>query len=168
MPVYLDTMGYAFTFPVFKYLGGSRIACYVHYPTISTDMLAKVSSGDASFNNAAASGSAIRTRLKLVYYNAFAKLYSLMGNRAELIMANSSWTRGHIVDIWKRQDVNLVFPACDTTTLQAFPLQPRENLLVSVAQFRSVINFVLNRSIAPFLVLTDLPSILLLHLRQQA
>jgi hypothetical protein len=32
-------MGYAFTFPVFKILGNCRVACYVHYPTISTGAL---------------------------------------------------------------------------------------------------------------------------------
>ena len=37
--VYIDTMGYAFTAPLFRALGGARTAAYVHYPTISTDML---------------------------------------------------------------------------------------------------------------------------------
>ncbi|EPY84883.1 hypothetical protein CB1_000435010 [Camelus ferus] len=37
--VYIDSMGYAFTLPLFKYLGGCRVGSYVHYPTISTDML---------------------------------------------------------------------------------------------------------------------------------
>ena len=27
-------MGYAFAYPIFKLLGGSQVACYVHYPTI--------------------------------------------------------------------------------------------------------------------------------------
>lgn len=40
--VYIDSMGYAFTLPVFKYLGGCHVASYVHYPTISTDMLSVV------------------------------------------------------------------------------------------------------------------------------
>ena len=39
---FIDTMGYAFTLPLFKYFGGSKVGCYVHYPTISTDMLNKV------------------------------------------------------------------------------------------------------------------------------
>ena len=37
--VYFDSMGYAFTYPIFKYLANRPVACYVHYPTISTDML---------------------------------------------------------------------------------------------------------------------------------
>lgn len=40
--LYIDSMGYAFTLPVFRYLGGCHVASYVHYPTISTDMLSVV------------------------------------------------------------------------------------------------------------------------------
>ena len=40
--VYVDSMGYAFTLPVFRYLGGCRVGSYVHYPTVSTDMLSVV------------------------------------------------------------------------------------------------------------------------------
>lgn len=40
--LYIDTMGYAFTIPLFRYLGGCSVASYVHYPTISTDMLSVV------------------------------------------------------------------------------------------------------------------------------
>ena len=50
--VYIDTMGYAFTIPLFKYLGGCKVGCYVHYPTISTDMLDRVSARTSSYNNA--------------------------------------------------------------------------------------------------------------------
>eukprot|EP01052_Picozoa_sp_SAG31_P018775 SAG31_NODE_1343_length_8700_cov_1.967911_9_plen_133_part_00 len=84
-PIFVDTTGYAFTFPVrltntfdehnrqriFKstcvsnltslttslehqvarWLAGSVVGCYVHYPTISTDMLEAVASRTASFNN---------------------------------------------------------------------------------------------------------------------
>eukprot|EP01047_Picozoa_sp_COSAG01_P097354 COSAG01_NODE_27698_length_679_cov_0.910345_1_plen_145_part_10 len=42
--VFVDTTGYAFSFPVARYLGGCSVGCYVHYPTISTDMLAAVAS----------------------------------------------------------------------------------------------------------------------------
>lgn len=41
--VYIDSMGYAFTYPLFKHLAGRSVACYVHYPTISSDMLQAVS-----------------------------------------------------------------------------------------------------------------------------
>lgn len=51
--VYIDSMGYAFTLPLFKYLGGCRVGSYVHYPTISTDMLSVVKNQNVGFNNAA-------------------------------------------------------------------------------------------------------------------
>lgn len=40
--LYVDSMGYAFTLPLFRYLGGCSVGSYVHYPTISTDMLSVV------------------------------------------------------------------------------------------------------------------------------
>lgn len=39
--VFVDTMGCAFTYPLARSLG-CRVACYVHYPTISSDMLRRV------------------------------------------------------------------------------------------------------------------------------
>jgi hypothetical protein len=38
--VFVDTTGWAFTFPLAK-LAGCKVACYVHYPTVSTDMLGR-------------------------------------------------------------------------------------------------------------------------------
>lgn len=43
LQVFVDTAGYAFTFPL-AMAAGARVACYVHYPTISTDMLRRVQS----------------------------------------------------------------------------------------------------------------------------
>lgn len=61
-------MGYAFTFPLFSLLGGCEVAAYVHYPTISNDMLLRVSSREASFNNESTiSQSTMKTFAKLTY-----------------------------------------------------------------------------------------------------
>jgi hypothetical protein len=38
----LDTMGYAFTFPVVSWFAGIPVGAYIHYPTISTDMISRV------------------------------------------------------------------------------------------------------------------------------
>lgn len=66
--VYVDTMGYAFTFPIFRWLVGSRVACYVHYPTISTDMLAAVAERrPTSTNSESVATSTSRSQLKLMY-----------------------------------------------------------------------------------------------------
>ena len=41
---FTDTMGYAFTFHIVTLIGHIPAGAYVHYPTISTDMLARVKS----------------------------------------------------------------------------------------------------------------------------
>lgn len=48
--MFIDTTGWAFTYPL-AWLAGSRVACYVHYPTVSMDMLDRVWSRQASYNN---------------------------------------------------------------------------------------------------------------------
>ena len=99
--VFVDSMGYAFVLPLFRLLGGCRVACYVHYPTISRDMLERVASRESSFNN---DGQVARSKVqsigKWLYYRAFAVLYGVMGAAAEVVMVNSSWTRGHIAALW--------------------------------------------------------------------
>jgi alpha-1,2-mannosyltransferase len=61
-------MGYAFTFPIFRFLGGCFVGAYVHYPTISTDMLSRVISNEEGVNNDKfIAKSLIFTNLKLMY-----------------------------------------------------------------------------------------------------
>lgn len=65
--VFLDTTGFAFTYPLAALLGRSRVAAYVHYPTISTDMLALVREQRPAYNNdAAVAGSGWKSRAKLL------------------------------------------------------------------------------------------------------
>lgn len=73
--IYIDTMGYAFTLPLFKHIGGCRVGCYVHYPTISTDMLRRVKSRVNAHNNRSiVAKNPFLTWLKLTYYRIFAKV----------------------------------------------------------------------------------------------
>jgi alpha-1,2-mannosyltransferase len=51
--ILVDSMGYAAIYPFFKYMGCCKIVAYVHYPTISSDMLDAVESGMMSVNNSA-------------------------------------------------------------------------------------------------------------------
>jgi len=57
-------------------------------------------------------------------------------------MVNSSWTRGHIDALWRKQgSTKIVFPPCDTAAFCALPLQRQPpscggRVVVSVAQFR--------------------------------
>jgi alpha-1,2-mannosyltransferase len=102
--VWVDTMGAAFTFPIARLAGVSGVACYVHYPTVSTDMLARVADRRPDFNNdAAISGSAAATAGKLLYYRLFAVLYSWAGSYADAVMVNSKWTHAHIAAMWGLQ-----------------------------------------------------------------
>lgn len=66
-------MGYAFTLPLFKYFGGCKVGCYVHYPTISTDMLKRVKSRTLAHNNRnIVAKNPFLTWIKLTYYRIFA------------------------------------------------------------------------------------------------
>lgn len=65
-------MGYAFTYPLFRYVGGCRVATYTHYPTISTDMLRHVYRRTASHNNSRViARNPFLSAAKLVYYKLF-------------------------------------------------------------------------------------------------
>jgi len=142
--VYIDTMGYAFTLPLFKYIGGCKVSCYVHYPTISTDMLMKVDRREADFNNAAMiARSKVLSTGKLMYYRLFAYLYGVVGRCADVVMVNSSWTQNHINDLWKvPHKTSIVYPPCDTTNLLELPLDREESTkaiprrIISIGQFR--------------------------------
>ncbi|XP_006010894.2 GDP-Man:Man(3)GlcNAc(2)-PP-Dol alpha-1,2-mannosyltransferase [Latimeria chalumnae] len=139
--VYIDSMGYAFTLPLFKYLGGCHVGCYVHYPTISTDMLSVVRDRNTRFNNATfISQNPILSNAKLVYYHIFAFMYGLVGSCSATIMVNSTWTQNHILALWKSADhTSIVYPPCDIKTFLDIKLDStskKEHSIVSVGQFR--------------------------------
>jgi alpha-1,2-mannosyltransferase len=136
-------MGYAFTLPIFKYLGGANVASYVHYPTISTDMLDIVSSGRVAYNNQGfVARNRVLSEIKSVYYKVFAKLYSVVGRTSDVVLVNSSWTQNHINKLWKIPEITFkVYPPCDVNEFKSVP-QPVDDStkpgyrIVSVAQFR--------------------------------
>ncbi|XP_050546579.1 GDP-Man:Man(3)GlcNAc(2)-PP-Dol alpha-1,2-mannosyltransferase [Daktulosphaira vitifoliae] len=130
--VYIDTMGYAFTFPLFYIIAKCKVGCYVHYPTISSDMMNKVVQQRGKRKRI--------SYIKLFYYQIFAKLYSMVGWFSDSIIVNSSWTEDHIKSLWKRSlSTHKVYPPCDTSDLQCIPLE-RSNKksikIISLAQFR--------------------------------
>ncbi|XP_053312297.1 GDP-Man:Man(3)GlcNAc(2)-PP-Dol alpha-1,2-mannosyltransferase [Spea bombifrons] len=140
--IYIDSMGYAFTLPLFKYIGGCRVGCYVHYPTISTDMLSVVRSQHSRFNNSTyISNNTVLSRMKLIYYTLFALLYGWVGSCSDIIMVNSTWTFNHILDLWKCSEcTHIVYPPCDVQTFLDIKLnleqEKHERSLVSIGQFR--------------------------------
>ncbi|KAL8622157.1 hypothetical protein ACOMHN_052959 [Nucella lapillus] len=140
--IYVDSMGYAFTLPLFRFLGGCKVAAYVHFPTISMDMLEKVSERSAAHNNMSfIANSALLSHLKLFYYRLFAYLYGVMGKQSQVVMVNSSWTLGHIQQLWKVPNrTHVVYPPCDVSEFLTIPLTssdaaPTKNI-ISIGQFR--------------------------------
>ena len=84
LQVVVDTSGWAFTYPLYR-LASVKVASYTHYPVISTDMLQRVVSRRAAFNNdASVAASPLRSAVKLVYYYLFAAAYGAMGGCANV------------------------------------------------------------------------------------
>lgn len=142
--IYIDTMGYSFTLPLFKYLGGCKIGSYVHYPTISTDMIDKVNERHEDFNNARfISKSVVLSSIKIFYYRLFAFLYGVCGSCSDVVMVNSTWTLNHINALWKiPHKTSIVYPPCNTKNLLELTIDENETYkcrpyqILSLAQFR--------------------------------
>jgi len=139
--IYMETIGFTFTLPVFKLLRCTVIT-YVHYPTISSDMIQNVrTSTHASFNNREIFIRSPTLRsVKLIYYRILAYLYGLAGRRADLVLVNSSWTQAHISSLWKTK-AHVVYPPCDVESFKSLHSRgakcasPALNI-ISIAQFR--------------------------------
>jgi len=140
--LWVDTSGYPLAYPFLRLLcGRTRIAAYVHYPLVSSDMADRVRRGADMYNNSGRiAASAVLTRLKLMYYGAMMAVYGASLRSAHLVVANSTWTAGHLRKVayaFTPERVEVVFPPCDTAGLSRVPLQPRpRRALVSVGQFR--------------------------------
>uniref|UniRef100_A0A3P9JWK7 GDP-Man:Man(3)GlcNAc(2)-PP-Dol alpha-1,2-mannosyltransferase n=1 Tax=Oryzias latipes TaxID=8090 RepID=A0A3P9JWK7_ORYLA len=126
--LYVDSMGYAFTLPIFRYLGGCKVASYVHYPTVSTDMLSVVRDRNPRFNNADfISRNPLLSTMKVVYYCCFALLYGLAGSCSDVVMVNSTWTLGHILALWRSPSrTSIVYPPCDVRAFLDVPLEEED------------------------------------------
>lgn len=140
--LYIDSMGYAFTLPLFRYLGGCSVGSYVHYPTISTDMMSVVRERNPRFNNPDfISNSLFLSAFKVVYYCMFALLYGMVGSCSDLIMVNSSWTLNHILSLWHAPNrTSVVYPPCDVSAFLDIPLEEdgdrKCHSIISIGQFR--------------------------------
>ena len=136
-------MGYAFTYPLFKYIGACRVGTYTHYPTISADMLKHVYKRIVSHNNhRIIARNPFFSAAKIVYYKIFAMIYGWTGRCADTVIVNSSWTEDHINSIWQCPlKTHRVYPPCDVGHLTKLPLleddQKGEFIkIISIAQFR--------------------------------
>jgi alpha-1,2-mannosyltransferase len=123
--VFIDTMGYAFTLPFVSSVLEIPTAAYVHYPTISTDMLARLPGVSV---------------VKNLYWRIFALAYGYVCQQINVLMTNSSWTRDHMEQLTgkkaSKEQIRIVFPPCDTNALTALSLTGREKSIIYVAQFR--------------------------------
>ena len=123
--VFFDTVGHAFGYPVAR-LAGCVVACYVHYPTISSDMIARVATRSDMYNNRpAVARSYLLSAAKLAYYRLFAVAYGACGRYAACVAANSSWTAAHLRRLWRVHRVRVVYPPCDVAGLTDFSLSDR-------------------------------------------
>lgn len=89
-------------------------------------------------NNNIVASSSVTTYVKLIYYFLFAISYACVGSLCKLVMVNSSWTYEHISSLWKgaSRRICILFPPCDTESLQNLPLQRSKPIIVSIGQFR--------------------------------
>lgn len=151
--VFVDTMGYAFALGLSKFLFRDvPTGAYVHYPTISTDMLDSLdpTSAVGSQGVNAGKGTGARGYAKKLYWKLFAWFYSLTGSSIDIVMTNSSWTQAHIQKLWgpRRQrkqhasPIAVVYPPVAVKVMEqeievseASEAQ-RESVILYIAQFR--------------------------------
>lgn len=146
--IFIDTMGYAFSVALCRYLFPKvPTAAYVHYPTISTDMLQSLddTTGEKGIHSGAGKG--LKGKVKRYYWHAFAKLYGFAGRQIDVVMCNSTWTQGHIRELWKPKRASasfaaIVYPPCPVEELEAKirltqeSEKQRGNTVLYIAQYR--------------------------------
>ncbi|CAB4062260.1 ALG11 [Lepeophtheirus salmonis] len=118
--IFIDTMGYAFTLPIFKYLVRLRRPGYNNSRYIAQNLWV--------------------SKAKTAYYKTFAYLYGLTGRFGSMVtMVNSSWTEEHIKSIWKT-NVHRIYPPCDVEDFSNISIMPDSEkinkTILSVGQFR--------------------------------
>lgn len=153
--IFIDTMGHAFALCLSHFLFPSvPTAAYVHYPTISTDMLDSLSDTTGQRGVNAGTGTGWRGTAKRIYWHLFARLYGWVGGHIDLVMCNGTWTANHISTLWtpyrnrRRRNLpnstpTILFPPCPVTELLSrIDVSPtseqslREPIILYIAQFR--------------------------------
>ncbi|KAF2002668.1 glycosyltransferase family 4 protein [Amniculicola lignicola CBS 123094] len=149
--VFVDTMGYAFALALSSWFFPTvPTGAYVHYPTISTDMLDSLDTGGQGIN--AGTGAGFRGKAKRWYWQLFAWLYCRVGSTIDVVMTNSSWTQAHIQTLWgpyrnnetdsDSTDIDVVFPpvaveeVVSNVVVSEASEKKREPSILYIAQFR--------------------------------
>ena len=148
--VFIDTMGYSFVTALAKFLFPFMpTGAYVHYPTISTDMLSSLDDNSGKGLNAG-TGRGWKGYLKKQYWLLFAQLYGWTGGLNDVVMTNSSWTQSHIQSLWgsrrsrvgRTSPIEVVFPPVSVDEIEnAIEVseaseRSRERTILYIAQFR--------------------------------
>ncbi|RFU79444.1 alpha-1,2-mannosyltransferase alg11 [Trichoderma arundinaceum] len=151
--IFIDTMGYAFALSLSKFFFRSvPTGAYVHYPTISTDMLESLdpTSAVGSQGVNAGQGTGARGTAKKTYWRLFALLYAWVGSSIDVVMTNSTWTQGHVKSLWgpyrrekdRSNPIAVVYPPVAVSEFEqevevsAESEKVREPVLIYIAQFR--------------------------------
>lgn len=139
--IYMDTMGCAFTYPIFRYLAQCPVGCYTHYPVITSTMMRRVKHRITTYNNRSViARNPILTWCKLLYYKIFGWLYGVAGRCADIVMVNGTWTEEHINELWKQPfNTHRVYPPCEVSELKKLRSLVKDSdpiQIISVAQFR--------------------------------
>jgi alpha-1,2-mannosyltransferase len=145
-------MGYAFALWFSKVLFHDvPTGAYVHYPTISTDMLSSLDPTSATGNQGVNAGRGVGATglAKKYYWEFFALLYSWVGASVDAVMTNSTWTLEHITSLWeegrkerKKGSAVVVYPPVAVEELEKevevseASEKKREPALLYIAQFR--------------------------------
>ncbi|KAI5456354.1 family 4 glycosyltransferase [Mariannaea sp. PMI_226] len=151
--VFVDTMGYAFALGFCKLLFPAvPTSAYVHYPTISTDMLDSLDPDSAVGSQGVNAGKGVGAQgtAKKIYWHLFARLYSWVGSSIDIVMTNSSWTQAHVTSLWasgrgkknKTDPIVTVYPPVAVKEMEQEvevseeSEKKRQPVLVYIAQFR--------------------------------
>lgn len=151
--VFVDTMGYAFSLGLCKFLFPKvSTGAYVHYPTISTDMLESLDPTSAVGSQGVNAGKGVGAKgtAKKIYWQLFARLYSWVGSSVDIVMTNSTWTQAHVMSLWasgrgdknKTDPISVVYPPVAVREMEQevevseASEKLREKVVVCIAQFR--------------------------------
>ncbi len=165
--IFIETMGFSFTLALARFLFPAMpSATYVHYPTISADMVASLyADANSGMGVNAGTGRGIRGVFKRLYWGVILGAYGWIGSWVDVVMVNSSWTLAHMRAVWGHRqhaqrslvasfflprfgarrtadDIRVVFPPVSVGELKRqIAVSPeseaqRDKIIVYLAQFR--------------------------------
>jgi len=137
--IFVETVGFGFINAIAKVFFGCHVVSYVHYPTISEDMIQRVVNRVEDVTNSESiTSNNFLSNLKYIYYLIMLRLYGEVGVYTDAVMTNSTWTNNHILKTWRvPEKTTIVYPPCDSSKLCTFDITgKRERRIISIAQFR--------------------------------